>query len=318
MTASLIIAGYGFREAVRRKVFVVVVLLTAIFLALFWLANHYVFARPQRHPRRPRTSTSTRARSRAAFLLGLAMFATLFLGVVLAVFLTLGVVSGRRGARAAPAARRAAGRPHARCCSRASSAPRLSASVYVLAVYVVAVAIIGLTGHWWPHVDVWPGPRARRRRRDRDRDLAASARSSSRRRRTGSPSSCSSAPASSPAYSARSATRSTPTRSSTPPTIAAWALPFEALYQDGLRMITSNADRRHRLSAPARPVRRRVRPRLGDPRLGGRLPLHRARPSAVRVLAPRSLTGLTAEPNVLRIPALLHFEEDREPLDTVA
>ena len=29
-----------------------------------------------------------------AFLLGLAMFATLFLGVVLAVFLTLGVVSG--------------------------------------------------------------------------------------------------------------------------------------------------------------------------------------------------------------------------------
>ena len=45
MSAVLTIVGYGFREAVRRKVFAVVVLLTAAFLVLFWLANHYVFTR---------------------------------------------------------------------------------------------------------------------------------------------------------------------------------------------------------------------------------------------------------------------------------
>ena len=45
MSAVLTIAGYGFREAVRRKVFAVVIVLTAAFLGLFWLANHYVFTR---------------------------------------------------------------------------------------------------------------------------------------------------------------------------------------------------------------------------------------------------------------------------------
>ena len=39
MSVVLTIMGYGFREAVRRKVFAVVVLLTAAFLVLFWLAS---------------------------------------------------------------------------------------------------------------------------------------------------------------------------------------------------------------------------------------------------------------------------------------
>ena len=38
-----VIVGYALREAVRRKVFVVVLLLTTLFLALYALANHYVF-----------------------------------------------------------------------------------------------------------------------------------------------------------------------------------------------------------------------------------------------------------------------------------
>ena len=45
MSAVLTIMGYGFREAVRRKMFTVVVLLTATFLVLFWLAVRYVFGR---------------------------------------------------------------------------------------------------------------------------------------------------------------------------------------------------------------------------------------------------------------------------------
>ena len=93
MSAVLTIVGYGFREAVRRKVFAVVVLLTAAFLVLFWLANHYVFTRLETISPPADVHVDTRTFA-GAFLLGLAMFATLFLGVVLAVFLTLGVVSG--------------------------------------------------------------------------------------------------------------------------------------------------------------------------------------------------------------------------------
>ena len=83
MSNVMVIAGYGFREAVRRKVFAVVLLLTLGFLALFWLANHYVFGQLQniQPPQDVHVDTRTFAGS---FLVGLAMFATLFLGVVLA------------------------------------------------------------------------------------------------------------------------------------------------------------------------------------------------------------------------------------------
>ena len=74
--------------------FAVVLVLTVAFLFLFWLANHYVFTAARRRSRR-RADVHVDTRTFAgAFLIGLAMFATLFLGVVLAVFLTLGVVSG--------------------------------------------------------------------------------------------------------------------------------------------------------------------------------------------------------------------------------
>ena len=102
--------GYGFREAVRRKVFAVVVLLTAAFLVLFWLATHYVFTRLSTITPPADVNVDTRTFA-GAFLLGLAMFATLFLGVVLAVFLTLGVVSGDAERGPAAAARGASRRP---------------------------------------------------------------------------------------------------------------------------------------------------------------------------------------------------------------
>ena len=93
MSAVAVIIEYGFREAVRRRVFVVVIVLTAVFLGLFWLANHFVFNQLSQitPPQDVHVDTRTFA---GAFLFGLALFATLFLGVVLAVFLTLGVVSG--------------------------------------------------------------------------------------------------------------------------------------------------------------------------------------------------------------------------------
>ena len=91
------------------------------------------------------------------------MFATLFLGVVLAVFLTLGVVSGdaERGLLQ-PLVVRPVGRATL-LLSRFLGAAGVCVA-YVLVVYFTAMSITGLTGHWWPDRIVWPGHRARGRR----------------------------------------------------------------------------------------------------------------------------------------------------------
>jgi ABC-type transport system involved in multi-copper enzyme maturation permease subunit len=155
VTSVLTIAGYGFREAVRRKVFAVVVLLTAVFLALFWLANHYVFTRLSTITPPADVHVDTRTFA-GAFLLGLAMFATLFLGVVLAVFLTLGVVSGdaERGLLQPLVVR-----PVSRTMLLLSRflGAAVVCVVYVLTVYGIELAIIDLTGHWAPPSPLAPG-----------------------------------------------------------------------------------------------------------------------------------------------------------------
>ena len=91
MTAVWTIAGYGLREALRRKVFVVVCMLTIAFLVLYWIGTRYAF----HHINNVVPPEGIDPRTFAgAFLFGMAMFGTLFLGVVLAIFLTLGVVRG--------------------------------------------------------------------------------------------------------------------------------------------------------------------------------------------------------------------------------
>ncbi len=153
MSGIVTIAAYGLREALRRRVFAVVLLLTVAFLALFWLGNRYVFA----HVGNVQPPAGIDARSFAgAFVFGLAMFATLFLGVVLAVFLTLGVVqSDAERGLLQPLVVRPIGR------SVLLVARFLGAAVvclpYVLAVYFGALLITGLTGDWWPDRIVLPG-----------------------------------------------------------------------------------------------------------------------------------------------------------------
>ena len=86
------IVGYGFQEALRRKMFTVVLLLTIGFLVLYWLGTRELFTHlDDVGPTDEVVDTRTLV---GATVLGLAMFATMFLGVVLAVFLTLGVVRG--------------------------------------------------------------------------------------------------------------------------------------------------------------------------------------------------------------------------------
>lgn len=92
MSDAIAIAGHALREAVRRRVLLVVALLTAAFLALYALAAFEAFDSLER------TSAGFIPLDERALaggtLLGLAMFVALFLGVVLAVFLTLGAVRG--------------------------------------------------------------------------------------------------------------------------------------------------------------------------------------------------------------------------------
>ena len=238
MSAVLTIAGYGFREAVRRKVFAVVVLLTAAFLVLFWLANHYVFTRLSTISPPADVHVDTRTFA-GAFLLGLAMFSTLFLGVVLAVFLTLGVVTGdaERGLLQ-PLVVRPIGRSTL-LLSRFLGAAAVCI-VYVLAVYGIALAIIDLTGHWLPPSKIAPGM-----------ELAGGVVVVIALSILGSVVLSSTANGIAVfmlfgagltagllgtighalnSHSIEHASK-----------VAAWALPFEALYQDGLRLISSNA-----------------------------------------------------------------------------
>jgi len=91
MSDALAIAGHALREAVRRRVLLVVALLTAVFLGLFALAAFEAFDSLEE------TGGFVPVDERAlagGTLLGLAMFVALFLGVVLAVFLTLDAVRG--------------------------------------------------------------------------------------------------------------------------------------------------------------------------------------------------------------------------------
>ena len=154
MTAVLTIAGYGFREAVRRKVFAVVLVLTALFLSLLSLACHFVFRHVESVPP-PIPGVSPRAYA-GAFMLGLGMFGTLFLGIVLAIFLTLGAVRGdaERGLLQ-PLVVRPIGRSTF-LLARFFGAAGVAA-IYVLAIYGIGLAIIDLTGSWLPANVAAPG-----------------------------------------------------------------------------------------------------------------------------------------------------------------
>ena len=149
------IIRYAIGEAVRRKVFLVVILLTLIFLGLEALANHYIFSDLNNIgvPEDVHVDTRTFA---ATFVVGMSMFATLFLGIVLAVFLTLGAVSGdaERGLLQ-PLVVRPIGR-RSMLFARFLAAAGVC-SVYVFGVYIVSVVITGTEGEWWPKDIVTPG-----------------------------------------------------------------------------------------------------------------------------------------------------------------
>jgi ABC-type transport system involved in multi-copper enzyme maturation permease subunit len=153
VTGVWTIAAYGLREALRRRVFIVVCLLTIAFLALYWLGNRYTF----NHVRDIVPPAGIDAKTFAgAFLFGMAMFGTLFLGVVLAIFLTLGTVrSDAERGLLQPLVVRPVGRSTLLVARFLGTA--LVCLPYVLFVYFATMIITGLEGSWWPDQVVTPG-----------------------------------------------------------------------------------------------------------------------------------------------------------------
>jgi Cu-processing system permease protein len=147
------VVGYSLRESVRRRVFTVVLLLTVLFLGLYSVGVEFAF-------RDTEGFSAVRVVDAEAFtgatMLGLAMFATLFLGAVVATFLTLGVVRGdAESGLLQPLVVRPLGRT-TMLVARFGGAALISA-VYGLAVYLIAVVITGTIGGWWPDHLLTPG-----------------------------------------------------------------------------------------------------------------------------------------------------------------
>ncbi len=153
MSSVVTVVRYALGESVRRRMLHVVLVLTGAFLLLFWVgtsslvANSSGFVPPLDVDRETLVGST---------LLGLAMFATLFLGSVLTVFLTLNAVRGdaERGLLQ-PLVVRPLGRATylaARFLAAASVA-----AIYVLAVYASAVLIVRSEVGWWPDRIVSPG-----------------------------------------------------------------------------------------------------------------------------------------------------------------
>ena len=152
MRALPIIAGYALQEALRRRIFHVVLLLTAVYLGLYWLGADEAFEEVAQFDDGPVEEQELTGGT----LFGLSMFGTLFLGSVLAAFLTLGVVRGdaERGLLQ-PLVVRPVGRG-ALLLGRFLGAAAVCVP-YVLIVYTACALITRTAGDWWPDEFVRPG-----------------------------------------------------------------------------------------------------------------------------------------------------------------
>jgi len=147
------IARFALRESLRRRVFTVVFILTVAFLGLYGLGVWQAFEATDEFafetgPVEPEVVAG-------ATLLGLACFGTLFLGAILAVFLTLGAVRGdaERGLLQPVLVRDVSRWSY--LLARWAAAASVCA-LYVIVVFLAATVITWVAGGWWPDRVVQP------------------------------------------------------------------------------------------------------------------------------------------------------------------
>jgi len=153
VNGALLVAGYALRESLRRRVFTVVIVLTAVFLGLYGLGAIVAFNEVEELT--AGTELEDERVIVGSTIFGLAMFGTLFLGAVLAVFLTHSAVRGdtERGILQ-PLVVRPLGRTEL-LAGRFAAAAAVCAA-YVLTAFVVALLLTRVAGDWWPDRVVTP------------------------------------------------------------------------------------------------------------------------------------------------------------------
>ncbi len=148
MSGAFQVARYTIQESVRRRVFLVVLLLSVGFLGLFWWGTSAVFDEVRDHGF-DEDSPIRAAEVAGGFLLGLAMFSILFLGTILAVFLTLNAIRG-------DAERGLLQQILVRPVSRSSVlvgrflAAFVVCGLYVALMFFISVALVRNAGGWSP------------------------------------------------------------------------------------------------------------------------------------------------------------------------
>jgi ABC-type transport system involved in multi-copper enzyme maturation permease subunit len=154
LRAALLIARFSLRESLRRRVFLIVGLLTLVFLALYGLATWQAFETADEFAGGNETGVEADVVV-GATMAGLAMFAILFLGTILAVFLTLGAVRGdsERGLLQPLLVRPL--RRRTLLLGRWLGAAAVC-SPYVVVVTLAAFALTAVFGDWWPDRTITP------------------------------------------------------------------------------------------------------------------------------------------------------------------
>lgn len=160
MTATRIegartIIGYAFAESLRKRVFTVVISLTVAFLVLYGLGAHFAFREIEGLGLGSEALLDEEALT-GGTIFGLAMFAVLFLGSVLAIFLTNGIVRGdAESGLLQPMVVRPLGRGTMLVARYLGAIT--ATTVYVLVVYAATVLITQVAGDWTPGHIVLPG-----------------------------------------------------------------------------------------------------------------------------------------------------------------
>ena len=149
------VVGFAFAESLRRRVFTVVAVLTAIFLTLYGLGVAFAFDEISNQGLTGGNLVDEQTLV-GSTVFGLAMFATLFLGAVLAIFLTIGIV---RGDAETGLLQPLVVRPLGRGTMLVSRwlAAALAAATYVGVVYTIALVITVGFGDWTPDHVIAPG-----------------------------------------------------------------------------------------------------------------------------------------------------------------
>jgi Cu-processing system permease protein len=144
-----VVARYSIAEALRRRVFTIIVALTAAFLVLYALGTVAIFDEVEDQRSFSEQDLLEERALTGGTLVGLGMFVIFFLGVVLSVFMTMSTVRGdaERGILQ-PIAVRPVGR-RAILMGRLIAAGSVAAG-YVAIVFLAVVGITELAGDWTP------------------------------------------------------------------------------------------------------------------------------------------------------------------------